>query len=203
MRKIIVLVGVSVFAGCGQSGSEGPQETAVASRFVGAWHLARFTRTAADGGITYPYGDPPGGQIMYTSSGQMSAQLMRPVETSAANRDFKPGFSAAMMHKDLKLAQAAANASEAATPLGAQAAALYTLFVNAGNGGHGGAGGILAEMESCSVIGLVQRRSDLVKIYGDAAIVTGYSVGTVAETGMPESGLRSRGRRAIPARTVR
>ncbi len=40
-------------------------------------------------------------------------------------------------------------------------------------------------MESCSVIGLVQRRSDLVKIYGDAAIVTGYSVGTVAETGMP------------------
>ena len=57
------------------------------------------------------------------------------VETSAANRDFKPGFSAAMMHKDLKLAQAAANASEAATPLGAQAAALYTLFVNAGNGG--------------------------------------------------------------------
>ncbi len=57
------------------------------------------------------------------------------VETSAANRDFKPGFSAAMMHKDLKLAQAAANACGAATPLGAQAAALYTLFVNAGNGG--------------------------------------------------------------------
>ena len=57
------------------------------------------------------------------------------VETSAANRDFKPGFAAAMMHKDLKLAQAAANACGAATPLGAQAAALYTLFVNAGNGG--------------------------------------------------------------------
>ncbi|MFQ5958201.1 MAG: 3-hydroxyisobutyrate dehydrogenase [Alphaproteobacteria bacterium] len=57
------------------------------------------------------------------------------VETSAANRDYQPGFAAAMMHKDLKLAQAAANASGAATPLGAQAAALYTLFVNAGNGG--------------------------------------------------------------------
>ena len=57
------------------------------------------------------------------------------VETAAANRDFKPGFAAAMMHKDLKLSQDAAAASGAATPLGAEAAALYTLFVNAGNGG--------------------------------------------------------------------
>jgi len=55
------------------------------------------------------------------------------VETSAANRDYKPGFSAAMMHKDLKLAEQAAIAAGAATPLGAQAAALYTMFVNAGN----------------------------------------------------------------------
>ena len=57
------------------------------------------------------------------------------VETSAANNDYKPGFSAAMMHKDLKLSQEAAGQAGAATPLGAEAAALYTLFVNAGNGG--------------------------------------------------------------------
>ena len=57
------------------------------------------------------------------------------VETSAANRDYQPGFAAAMMHKDLKLSQAAASQSGAATPLGAEATALYTLFVNAGNGG--------------------------------------------------------------------
>lgn len=56
------------------------------------------------------------------------------VETSAANRDYKPGFAAAMMHKDLKLSQAAADHVGAATPLGAEAAALYTLFVNAGKG---------------------------------------------------------------------
>jgi len=55
------------------------------------------------------------------------------VETSAANRDYKPGFSAAMMHKDLKLSQAAADQAGVATPLGAEAAALYTLFVNSGN----------------------------------------------------------------------
>ena len=56
------------------------------------------------------------------------------VETAAANRDYQPGFAAAMMHKDLKLSQEAASQAGAATPLGAEAAALYTLFVNAGNG---------------------------------------------------------------------
>ena len=56
------------------------------------------------------------------------------IETAAADRDFKPGFAAAMMHKDLKLSQEAASQAGAATPLGAEAAALYTMFVNAGNG---------------------------------------------------------------------
>ncbi|MGO4126511.1 3-hydroxyisobutyrate dehydrogenase [Inquilinus sp. YAF38] len=55
-----------------------------------------------------------------------------PVPTSPANRDYKPGFTAAMMLKDLRLSQSAAQAAGAATPLGAAAAALYTLFVNEG-----------------------------------------------------------------------
>ncbi len=57
------------------------------------------------------------------------------VEAAAANRDFRPGFSTAMMLKDLKLAQAAAQEAGVGTPMGAQAAALYALFHNAGNGG--------------------------------------------------------------------
>ncbi|UEM24132.1 3-hydroxyisobutyrate dehydrogenase [Skermanella mucosa] len=57
-----------------------------------------------------------------------------PVPTSPANRDYQPGFTAEMMLKDLKLAQQAANNSGAATPLGAEAAALYTVFANNGNG---------------------------------------------------------------------
>jgi 3-hydroxyisobutyrate dehydrogenase len=56
-----------------------------------------------------------------------------PVPASPANRDYKPGFTAEMMLKDLRLAQEAAQSVGAATPLGAGAAALYTLFVNAGN----------------------------------------------------------------------
>jgi len=57
------------------------------------------------------------------------------VETAAANRDYKPGFAAGMMLKDLRLSQQAAAEAGAATPLGAEAAALYTLFCNAGNAG--------------------------------------------------------------------
>ena len=56
------------------------------------------------------------------------------VETSAANRDYQPGFAAAMMHKDLKLSQTAASQAGVATPLGAAATALYTVFVNSGRG---------------------------------------------------------------------
>ncbi|MCK5623844.1 MAG: NAD-binding protein, partial [Alphaproteobacteria bacterium] len=57
-----------------------------------------------------------------------------PVPTSPANNDYKPGFAAAMMEKDLKLAQAAAQSVGAATPMGAAALALYGLFLNAGQG---------------------------------------------------------------------
>ena len=55
-----------------------------------------------------------------------------PVPTSPANRDYQAGFTAAMMLKDLKLAQDAARSSSAVTPLGAGAAALYGQYVEEG-----------------------------------------------------------------------
>lgn len=55
-----------------------------------------------------------------------------PVPTSPANRDYQPGFTAAMMLKDLKLAVDAAQNSGAALPLGAGATMLYTLMCNGG-----------------------------------------------------------------------
>jgi 3-hydroxyisobutyrate dehydrogenase len=57
-----------------------------------------------------------------------------PVPSSPANRDYKAGFAAAMMLKDLNLAQAAARATRATTPLGAGAAAVYERFVDSGGG---------------------------------------------------------------------
>jgi 3-hydroxyisobutyrate dehydrogenase len=57
------------------------------------------------------------------------------VPASPANRDYQAGFTAAMMVKDMRLAQEAARAAGAVTPLGAEAAALYGLFVAHGHGG--------------------------------------------------------------------
>ncbi len=57
-----------------------------------------------------------------------------PVPASPANRNYAPGFTAAMMLKDLRLAQQAAGATAAATPLGATAANLYQMFVDEGAG---------------------------------------------------------------------
>jgi 3-hydroxyisobutyrate dehydrogenase len=54
------------------------------------------------------------------------------IPTSPANQGYQPGFTAAMMLKDLRLSQNAAQSVGAATPLGAEATALYTLFTNMG-----------------------------------------------------------------------
>jgi len=58
-----------------------------------------------------------------------------PVPASPANRDYQAGFTAAMMLKDLKLSQDAAAAAGAATPMGAQAAALYEDYCGRGEAG--------------------------------------------------------------------
>src|SRR5215210_3617426 len=58
-----------------------------------------------------------------------------PVPASPANNGYQPGFAAALMLKDLRLAQEAALATGTATPLGAEAAQLYALFAGAGHAG--------------------------------------------------------------------
>jgi len=57
-----------------------------------------------------------------------------PVPSAPSNRDYQAGFTADMMLKDLKLAQQAAQAGGATTPMGAEAAALYQLLVASGLG---------------------------------------------------------------------
>jgi 3-hydroxyisobutyrate dehydrogenase len=76
--------------------------------------------------------------VASTSSGQCWAltnycPVPGPVPASPANRDYQAGFTAAMMLKDLMLAQQAANAAGASTPLGAEAAQLFNMFVNNGH----------------------------------------------------------------------
>ncbi len=77
--------------------------------------------------------------VSSTSSGQCWSlttycPVPGPVPTSPANNDYKPGFAAALMLKDLKLSQAASKAAGAATPLGAHAEEIYAAFEKAGHG---------------------------------------------------------------------
>jgi 3-hydroxyisobutyrate dehydrogenase len=58
-----------------------------------------------------------------------------PVPTAPSNRDYAPGFAAALMVKDVKLSQAAAEATGSPTPLAAKALSFYQQVVDAGDGG--------------------------------------------------------------------
>jgi 3-hydroxyisobutyrate dehydrogenase len=59
-----------------------------------------------------------------------------PVPASPANRDYQAGFTAAMMLKDLKLAQEAARASGVKTPLGENAERIYSSYAASGEAGR-------------------------------------------------------------------
>lgn len=79
-------------------------------------------------------------EIASTSSGQCWSlttycPVPGPVPTAPSNRDYVGGFATSLMLKDLKLALTAAQSSGATTPLGAEAAQLYSLFAAKGNGG--------------------------------------------------------------------
>ena len=76
--------------------------------------------------------------IMSAASGQCWSlttycPVPGPVPTAPSNRGYKGGFATALMLKDLKLAQAAAESVGATTPLGAEAAQLYALFAANGD----------------------------------------------------------------------
>ena len=77
--------------------------------------------------------------VLSTSTGQTRMMdQMHPVpgivEAAPSNRDFAPGFKAALMAKDLGLAQSAAADTGTSTPLGADAAALFRILCKNGAG---------------------------------------------------------------------
>ena len=55
------------------------------------------------------------------------------IEGTPSNNKYKPGFSSAMMTKDLKLAIDASNVVKANTPLGKKALEIYSKFCESGN----------------------------------------------------------------------
>ena len=75
--------------------------------------------------------------ISSTASGQCWSMtsycpVPGPVPSSPANNNYKPGFSSALMLKDLRLSQEAASMTTSATPLGANATSVYEEIENLG-----------------------------------------------------------------------
>lgn len=75
--------------------------------------------------------------VVSTSSGQTNIGTRNPpvagiVDTASANRNFEPGFTIALMLKDLRLSQAAAKQVNQASPVGAAAAEIFALAAGAG-----------------------------------------------------------------------
>ncbi len=95
--------------------------------------------------------------IISTSSGQNwfmmhNCPVPGPVPEATVHRDFAPGFMAALMAKDLRLAQAAAQDTGTSTPVGAQVSALFDGFCDAGYG----------EKDVAAIIKLVRGEVDVV-----------------------------------------
>jgi 3-hydroxyisobutyrate dehydrogenase len=93
--------------------------------------------------------------VASTSSGQCWSltsycPVPGPVPGSPANNEYKPGFAAALMLKDLKLATEAAQSVKAKTALGAQATDIYEHFAQQGHSG----------MDFSAIIKLVRGRSE-------------------------------------------
>lgn len=77
--------------------------------------------------------------VLSTSTGQTRMMdQMNPVpgivESAPSNRNYAPGFKAALMAKDLGLSQSAAADTGTSTPLGANAAALFRMLCQNGAG---------------------------------------------------------------------
>ena len=77
--------------------------------------------------------------VVSTSSGYswtMNAYCPAPGvgPASPADNDYKPGFAAELMLKDLRLAQKAARSVDSPTPMGRKARDVYAQFVEAENG---------------------------------------------------------------------
>ena len=78
-------------------------------------------------------------EVVSNSSGQcwaMSkyAPVAGVLENVPANKEYQPGFAAAMMLKDLVLSQDSARAVQVTTPLGAKATTLYQHLIDQGLG---------------------------------------------------------------------
>ncbi len=93
-------------------------------------------------------------EVIATSTGrsyifETSNPMPNVCSTSPANNEFKPGFMAKLMLKDLRLSQAAAQDARTSTPLGAAATAAFQQLIDSGFG----------DLDTSSIIKMIRPES--------------------------------------------
>jgi hypothetical protein len=61
----------------------------IRTRLIGAWQAVSWYEKDADGNFFYPLGEKANGQLIYTSEGRMSAQLVSANMAKFANSDWR------------------------------------------------------------------------------------------------------------------
>ncbi len=63
-----------------------------AHKLLGSWTLISWTRTAADGAISYPHTEAGSGRLIYAPQGRMCGFLMAPDHAKGVKNDGNPLF---------------------------------------------------------------------------------------------------------------
>lgn len=134
-RPYLSAMGKNVF----HAGASGAGQTAKICNNMLLGILMAGTAEALNLGVAHGLDPAVLSDIMSKSSGRNWAlELYNPwpgvMETAPASRGYSGGFGTTLMLKDLSLAQQAAQAIQAVTPLGALARQLYQLHQQNGNG---------------------------------------------------------------------
>ncbi len=76
IQKLCIVLPLAVaLVACQERASD---DLSTARDLTGTWRLVSYRLIGAEGETTYPFGETPEGQIIYTATGEMSAHLMYP-----------------------------------------------------------------------------------------------------------------------------
>ncbi|HEY3948036.1 lipocalin-like domain-containing protein [Phenylobacterium sp.] len=77
MRRLMMAVALSCAVAMAAAAAPPAGAATAEPGLVGAWRLVRFEDTAADGKVSYPFGEHPLGYFVYDPTGHLSVQVMR------------------------------------------------------------------------------------------------------------------------------
>lgn len=75
--SLIVLLGLPIYTSIHAQSSSATSRP-LRDKLVGTWRFVKYFNTDASGKVTYPFGDPPTGYIVWDATGHVFVQVARP-----------------------------------------------------------------------------------------------------------------------------